>query len=1790
MGLFWFNDLATEQQLMTEVRARNLAFQAIRENVTPFMAENLIETAARHPSLSNSVLQAAAAVGIPANSPALPEIERRQAENTQQSWTNLFGKIFTVPVGVATGSLKIGVRSAFTFFDAAIDELVLRPFRTIVGTISQEIGNENDPLYQELKKDGLSIYDAYKLSGESIGIRAIREHFSGRGANIGSGFIPDSDIPEEIVTDYDKLVAAGVTPNKAYERLGGNKMKPITDIRHYEAGRLRFGGGQEISPGRVVASTVFQPGSIPYNMLSGLADATVQIAADPTGLALSKISRLSKSNKLIYPNGSAYVRRDGPISNFLGRWNPGLIRGARPSIMAQDASVYGPQQRGAGKLWDVMKNNVGDEGYIDNLELLSRGSPIPPPPKLIQRITDSRDAREIEALAMRFLGQGGRRKPTATSFLGRLVTGRDTSVGSFFGRMVGKTFGDADDAARGATLGFQYAIRNQFGQNHLGRIFSKMPSRLGMRVDKVGDMVKDGNSWLFQFGFDKATRGRIVRQLGDLRAGDAWGARRIMVKAADDLRATMVRNGLSDKVAQRATTMWNKEWEGLRHARAYWMDLHGNPINFPGAQMSFLPEMDEAGNLIAITAVTHPSAHTLLEHTSRFLPMPDPRKMRQAMSKFNKLFLNSTTGSQRMYLNALDGYMQRFWKPMVLSRIAWPVRVILEEQVRMAAAGHDSLFNHPLRWLGWVVAKPGKRVNGVLQPADDIAGGLIHRTGASADIEAGITYQQAHSLRNAQGHMGGIDKGVKGKRTSIMASPTFDGVHISQPGGREALSSQMFNMWFDDTAATLIHLTPASSSHASPEYVEWLMTGEGKAHRLKMAQEGQPARFLGEDGDPIDLLERGLAVEGNPDALLMNADDPEIARMLGIDPAEGEAWARMATQNYADSQWARFNGNAGGDYKVVPIGGDEVSPYAYIRNEYVVTTPGDTNLLQATVSGELKMPSGTKNLKIDELRRASTQQKLRPSDRVAELFKDGEAYGHVRPKHYLPRKVGGIIDEQAGIWDTAIQWIFSAAARLTDKFSRIPVYHQALWDEIEVLLPRMSPDLRARWIEEAKGANLPPATIARMEKAPIASTADPEILVFNELRIRTTGAETRVENLRGTPLTDDADARALGFEDSEEARQLADSDWREFSERTGYTPKEIEEYEEFMDIAREVDPSGELSVEATRDIDPHIDVADDIDDYDFTLDIASSVALHKTKDLLYDLSSKSNAADITRNFTPFAEAWWEILSTWSKLMTHNPQTLRRFQQVYEGAREADPFNTGNGFFHIDPQTGEEVFVYPLIGSMLGMVTGIGGGVGPFNPGVGPGGAVETPLELTGSLKGANLFAGSVLPGVGPVVQFPASFLIPDHPNADFLRDLILPFGEMDSISDVVGVGVLPAAVQKMVTGFGLGEDPNAARLQNNTTIELYRALILSGNYNVGAKDAEGNPDGVTIRKEFERAMGDAKRNSSWFTVIRGLVQFIVPSAPAPRYQVKIAEEISSEAAGQVFALQILADEYRKKLEEMGGDDQQVTEWFLNTYGLEPYILTTPKTRQIRRRSSTSFGDNYQRLNPDLYNSIAPLTASYAEPLSTEDFDYNAYLREIRERTRVPLTVEQWAQTRNQLVGRLRYQIEKDRPEVQALLKRRPEVARVYLKAQRAFLRQKYYGYDRTIENLPQRKGLDEIMEEFETVWFTDDRLRNSPAGSSVRYYMSLRAQAETYAKRRLDLVSFTSAQRAAPIRSWLREQADLLAQKNPEFLVLWRFVFERELINEEVNPQTMSTNPSPEEFALLGLDGGTIDL
>lgn len=82
--------------------------------------------------------------------------------------------------------------------------------------------------------------------------------------------------------------------------------------------------------------------------------------------------------------------------------------------------------------------------------------------------------------------------------------------------------------------------------------------------------------------------------------------------------------------------------------------------------------------------------------------------------------------------------------------------------------------------------------------------------------------------------------------------------------------------------------------------------------------------------------------------------------------------------------------------------------------------------------------------------------------------------------------------------------------------------------------------------------------------------------------------------------------------------------------------------------------------------------------------IGRAAATRDTRKLLYELTEQGQFSDAARAAIPFAEAWKEILTSWTRIVRDRPSVMRRGQQVIEGAR-------GGGFFYSDPSTGDEMF-------------------------------------------------------------------------------------------------------------------------------------------------------------------------------------------------------------------------------------------------------------------------------------------------------------------------------------------------------------------------------------------------------------------------------------------------------------------------------------------------------------------
>lgn len=497
--------------------------------------------------------------------------------------------------------------------------------------------------------------------------------------------------------------------------------------------------------------------------------------------------------------------------------------------------------------------------------------------------------------------------------------------------------------------------------------------------------------------------------------------------------------------------------------------------------------------------------------------------------------------------------------------------------------------------------------------------------------------------------------------------------------------------------------------------------------------------------------------------------------------------------------------------------------------------------------------------------------------------------------------------------------------------------------------------------------------------------------------------------------------------------------------------------------------------------------------------VAKGFALDETRHLLYDLTEKSQWADVTRLVFPFGEAWKEILTRWTEIGVTRPGTLRRAELLVDGAR-------GSGFFYRDEQTGEERFAYPGTGFLTQAVTG-------------------QRAPLSASVAGLNLFSSSVLPGFGPVVQVPASVAIPDDPDWDWVREAVLPFGGPDA-DDPLAV-VLPPWLRRFRAASPLATADEKRQLAN-TTFEIMQSMVYAGEASVDTPET------------MEATLLEARKRARALGFLRGAAAFVAPSSPRPDVQ-------TVDPTGKLIFVEALARDYRAM---QAADPDNAASAFLAKYGTQALLIMQGTTRSLVDVPATREAAAWARDNPDVVEKF-PLTYGLFGPRGAGEFDYGAWQKQIERGERQPLSAEQMTKLANARLASMIYD--------QAKLKAGPKPtkeAREWLRGIREMLVAKYPGY-RDYTGLTERADDEQVIAEMRRA-VDHPVLRDSEVGRGVRLYLAARDKAIESAKAK-GLVGLTTAQRAKPERLWLRQIADAVGQKYPAFAEVYGRVFADEV-------------------------------
>ena len=542
-------------------------------------------------------------------------------------------------------------------------------------------------------------------------------------------------------------------------------------------------------------------------------------------------------------------------------------------------------------------------------------------------------------------------------------------------------------------------------------------------------------------------------------------------------------------------------------------------------------------------------------------------------------------------------------------------------------------------------------------------------------------------------------------------------------------------------------------------------------------------------------------------------------------------------------------------------------------------------------------------------------------------------------------------------------------------------------------------------------------------------------------------------------------------------------------------------------------------------------------------EIAKSYALEETKNLLYDMSNSHNWSEMYRNVMPFGEAWFEVMTTWGRLIKENPRNLRRMQQAYQGAQDSDPFRgveadgeQGRGLFYRDPNTGEEVFSYPGSGIIADWMLG----------------DASEAVSFTGRVAGLSL-ATQVMPGLGPMIQIPLSQMgWVDDPNNSVARDLLLPFGKSQvTLKDPISLAspFVPAWVEKAVSAvFGEEGQGDMQRLYANTSMDVYKTLLMQGWSD-------------STEEDMMKTMAEAQKIAKKVYVIKAMSSFAAPTGASELWEVKYG---SDDADGDLWAYQNLATAYRQILNDSDGDDVVAYKKFTDLFGVDPLLFTTAKTQRVLPRAVTLEARRWEYDNVGLYDlDRFPNTAYYARPDGVDgEFDYEAYMLQLKDGTRQPLTLEQWAKRRNQMLGKVAY-ANFQRAADQRF--RDADQKQQWLRQQQASLMSYFPGFGREIPGLPATADINTQIQELYR-WSLEPALAESSVGGSLATYLTMRDSVIQRTKLiygyKTD-TGFRTGVNAAVYRAQLRQLGMKLSEENPDFVPVFSQILLRELQEPE---------------------------
>ncbi len=438
--------------------------------------------------------------------------------------------------------------------------------------------------------------------------------------------------------------------------------------------------------------------------------------------------------------------------------------------------------------------------------------------------------------------------------------------------------------------------------------------------------------------------------------------------------------------------------------------------------------------------------------------------------------------------------------------------------------------------------------------------------------------------------------------------------------------------------------------------------------------------------------------------------------------------------------------------------------------------------------------------------------------------------------------------------------------------------------------------------------------------------------------------------------------------------------WQQVAELIPHMEPELAA--KMVDQAKEVGMWGRVK-RIMADVGEQPRAINDIKEVDMYAHAYAATAL---KDLLFDFAQRKNFFDAMTIISPFADAWLEMFTSYSRIFAKDPAIVRRPMKALEELRDDDftewgeeEFDlTSEGFFHTN-QYGDEVFSVPFSAGISDALSKL--------PGVND----DIPaLDMEIGVKNLNMMAGSLYPVVGPVITIPAAGIIPDTPAFQGLKDFIAPYGMEETLIEEFIAETFGASptLTRILNSFWEGSfipGSGDERMYANTTGWVLRDMERKGEFTAGD---------LNDRAYRTQLLEDANSRAAGIYFVRGVAQGVMPASPGnPKFFASPEDWANLDDDAKIIALAIQDGPrmYWDMLnDEFDGDHEATTMEFMDRYGYDPTFSLVSMSETESRRGFTR--ESYEwELNHADYASEFPATVYFLHPDDPNDeWYYKAY--------------------------------------------------------------------------------------------------------------------------------------------------------------------------------------------------------